>query len=145
MKCSTLHKNIIFFLEKELPAKDIEQMQKHLEVCPDCNAFAEDMKKTLGVIEDEKSPRVNPFFYTRLKARMESEPKNEVIPFWRPVMVKIIQPAFFTVLLIAGIYGGFKIATPVQTNMASTVYADNEIIPYLNEMQSEPLEDFFME
>lgn len=145
MKCSTLHKNIIFFLEKELPAKEMEEMQKHFDVCPDCKAFAEDMKKTLGIIEDEKSPQVNPFFYTRLKARMESELEKETMPFWKPVMVKVIQPAFFTVLLIAGIYGGFKIATPVQTNMASTVYADNEIIPYLNEMQAEPLEDFLME
>jgi len=145
MKCSTLHKNIIFFLEKELPAEEMEQMQKHFEVCPECKAFAEDLKKTLGIIKDEKSPAVNPFFYTRLKARMESQLEKEPISFWRPVMVKVIQPAFFSILLIAGIYGGYKIATPVQTTMVSTVYADNEIIPYLNEMQSEPLEDFLME
>lgn len=145
MKCSTLHKNIIFFLEGELPAKEMEQMQTHLATCPNCKAFAEDLKKTLGIITEEKSPRVNPFFYTRLKARMESESEKETVSFWQPVLVKVVQPAFFTILLLAGIYGGFKIATPVQTNMASTVYADNEIIPYLNEMQSEPLEDFLME
>lgn len=145
MKCSTLHKNIIFFLENELPVKEMEQMQKHFEVCPDCKAFATDLRKTLGIIEEEKLPAVNPFFYTRLKAKIEAQHENETISFWKPVMVKIIQPAFFTILLIAGIYGGYKIATPVQTNRFSTVYADNEIIPYLNEMQSEPLEDFLME
>jgi len=145
MKCKTLHKNLIFFLEGELPAKEMEAVKSHLCDCKECAAFAEEIKKTLEIIEKEKSPEVNPFFYTRLKAKLESQAEPKKISVWQPVLVKVIQPAFFSLLLLAGSYGGFKIASPVRGNLASTEITNNEIIPYLNEMQSEPIEDFLME
>ncbi len=145
MKCKTLHKNLIFFLEGELPAKEMEAIKSHLSDCEVCAAFAEEMKKTLKIINEEKSPEVNPFFYTRLKVRLESQVEPKKISIWQPVLIKAVQPTFFSLLLLAGIYGGFKIASPVRVNMASTEITNNEIIPYLNEMQSEPIEDFLME
>jgi predicted anti-sigma-YlaC factor YlaD len=145
MKCKTIHKNLIFFLEGDLPENKTGQIQAHLSGCKNCAAFAEDMKKTLGIIEKEKSVKTNPFFYTRLKARLESQAKPEKIPFWKPALVKVVQPVFFSVLLIAGIYTGFKVGTPVRVNTVSANYTTEELIPYLNEMRSEPIEKFLME
>lgn len=145
MKCRTIHKNLIFFLEGDLPQKETEQIKVHLSGCEQCAAFAEDMKKTLGIIEKEKAIETNPFFYTRLKAKLESQTQAEKVRFWKPVLVKVVQPVFFSVLLIAGIYTGFKIGTPVRVNTAFANYTTEEIVPYLNEMQSEPIEEFLME
>ncbi|QGY44392.1 hypothetical protein GM418_12205 [Maribellus comscasis] len=145
MKCKTIHKNLVFFLEGDLPEIKKKQIEAHISNCDDCSAFAQDLKKTLGIIEKEKTTEINPFFYTRLKARLESQAEPAKIPFWKPVLAKVVQPVFFSILLIAGIYTGFKIATPVQVNTASVHYTSEEIFPYLNEMQSEPIEEFLME
>lgn len=145
MKCKTIHKKLIFFLEEDLQEKEMEQIKVHLSACKKCAVFTEELRKTLGIIEDEKSVEINPFFYTRLRARLESQTEPEKVPIWKPALVRVIQPVFFSLLLIAGIYTGFRIGTPAPLNTASANYTTEEIFPYLNEMQSEPIEDFLME
>jgi anti-sigma factor RsiW len=145
MKCKTLHKNLIFFLEGELSSSEMEQMKIHLSECTDCAAFAEDIKKTLGILKTEKSPAVNPFFYTRLKAKLENQEEKAKEVFWQPAMLRVLQPVVFSILLIAGIYSGIKIGQPAQLKMYNTTMLDQEIIPYLNEMEVESIEAFLME
>lgn len=145
MRCKTLHKKIIFFLDGELSAHEMEQMKVHLLECNECSAFAEDMKKTLGVLETEKSHEINPFFYTRLKAKIENRASAQNERFRRPVFARILQPAIFSILLIAGIYSGIKIGKPVSGEMNFVTYSNQEIIPYLNEMKTESIEAFLME
>lgn len=144
MKCSTIHKKLIFFLEEELPANEMEQVKFHLSECSECALFAEELKKTLEVLENTKSLKVNPFFYTRLKAKIDSlEEVKE--PFWRPVFVKILQPAFFSILLLAGIYAGISIGKPASVEITITAMQNQEMIPLLNEMENETIEGFLME
>ncbi len=145
MKCKTIHKNLIFFLDEDLPKREMEQIRIHLSECKKCAAFSEDLKKTLQIINKENSVETNPFFYTRLKTRLEKHPEPAQALQEKPVWIKIVQPVFFSVLLISGIYFGFKIGTPSHIKTASANYTTEEILPYLNEMQSEPLEEFLME
>lgn len=145
MKCKTLHKKLIFFLEGDLPAREAEEMAAHLAQCDACAAFAEDMKKTLDIIQVEKSPEVNPFFYTRLKARMENEKNREKQRVGFPIWEKVLQPAFFTLLLLAEIYTGIKIGQPANTETDPSIFAETELVPFLNEMEAEPIETFLME
>ena len=145
MKCKTLHKKLIFFLEGDLPENEANEMKAHLAKCESCAAFAEDMKKTLGIIQVEKSPEVNPFFYTRLKARMENEKVQEKQRVGFPIWEKVLQPAFFSLLLLAGIYTGIKIGQPADTGTGQNIFAGTELVPFLNEMEAEPIETFLME
>ena len=57
MKCEKLHKKLIFFLDGDLPEKEAQEINSHLNECTDCDAFAEDMKKTLGIIQEENRRR----------------------------------------------------------------------------------------
>lgn len=145
MNCKNLHKKLIFFLEGDLPKNEEEQIQVHLSECKDCALFFEDMKKTLGIIETEKLPEVNPFFYTRLKARIENQESAEIDYSRRQVLVRVLQPAVFSLLLLAGIYSGFKVGQPKSVQLTDNVFYEQEIIPYLNEMNTESIEAFLME
>ena len=145
MKCKTLHKNLIFFLEKELPEKEMELIKTHLYECGTCAAFAEEMKKTLGILEAERSPAVNPFFYTRLKAKIETRESEQKQVFWKPALVRVLQPAAFSILLMLGIYAGIKIGQPAPAQTVTVIAADMDIISFLNEMDSETIEGFLME
>lgn len=145
MKCKTLHKKIIFYLDGELPAAEMEQMKIHLSECIDCAAFVEEMKKTLEVIVNEKMPQLTPFFYTRLKARLENQAEQVVATRQTPALVRILQPVLFSLLLLAGVYTGIKIGQPAKVNSDIPVFAENEAVPYFNEMETETIENFLME
>lgn len=145
MNCKTLHTKIIFFTEGSLPAREMEEIKIHLENCSDCAAFAIEMKNTLAVIENEKMPQLNPFFYTRVKARLENQSENVVITQQTPVLVRILQPALFSLLLLIGIYTGVKIGQPAKVSYDIPVFAENEVVPYFNEMETEAIENFLME
>ncbi|MEZ5104661.1 MAG: zf-HC2 domain-containing protein [Draconibacterium sp.] len=143
MKCSNIHKKLIFFLENKLPEKEMEEVGIHLSECKDCAVFAEDLKKTLHILDTEKLPEVNPFFYTRVKAKMEAT-EPEKVTYVNLIFNRVLQPALFTVLLLAGIYGGIKIGTP--STLKNTVYAlQNQEVPILNEMETESIEGFLMD
>ena len=145
MKCKTLHKKLIFFLDGDLPENEANEMKTHLTECELCAAFAEDMQKTLGIIQIEKSPEVTPFFYTRLKAWMENEKFTAEKRIGFPVWEKVLQPVFFSLLLLAGIYTGIKIGQPATTETGQNIFAETELVPFLNEMETEPIETFLME
>ncbi|NQU86836.1 MAG: zf-HC2 domain-containing protein [Mariniphaga sp.] len=145
MKCKTLHKKLIFFLEEELDVKEMELVKIHLSECSDCASFIEEMKKTLGVLEAERSPAINPFFYTRLKAKLENQESKQKQVFWRPALVRILQPAVFSILLMVGIYTGIKIGQPASTKQYTATLMQNQEIPYLNEMEGESIETSLME
>lgn len=144
MKCKALHKKLIFFLEGDLPSTEMEQIKVHLLECASCEAFAEDLKKTLGILETEKSPEVNPFFYTRLKAKLENQSPAEEELALRPVFVKISQPVAFSILLVVGIYSGIKIGQPSHDKFQIASIINQGEIPFLNEMEAEPIEAFLM-
>jgi anti-sigma factor RsiW len=145
MKCKTIHKKLIFYIEGDLPENEMQEVGVHISGCRDCASFAAEIKKTLSIVHLEKQTQVSPFFYTRLKARMDRQQEAQVrhrnIPLWE----SILQPAFFSVLLLAGIYTGIKIGGQAVGKDSSPVYAEMEVIPFLNEMHSEPLESFLME
>ena len=145
MKCNDLHNKIIFFLDAELPVKEMQEIKLHLAECAECNAFTEEMKKTFKILSDEKRPEVNPFFYTRVKAKLEKQLEAKKGFVLKPALVKILQPAFFSILLIAGIYTGIKIGQPVPKPVGFDTDIQHEIVPYLNEMETETIELFLME
>lgn len=145
MKCKTLHNKLIFFLEGELPEKEMELVKTHLSECGTCAAFAEEMKKTLGILEAERSPAVNPFFYTRVKAKLENQESEQKQVFWKPALVRVLQPAIFSILLMVGIYAGIKIGEPTPAQSVNISAANVDIISFLNEMDSETIEGFLME
>jgi len=145
MKCKDLHNKLIFYLEGDLPQNEMEQAKIHLGNCLDCEAFALEMQKTLSILEAEKSPEVNPFFFTRLKAKMEQGAEYSGKVSGRPALLRIIQPAMFSLLLLTGIFSGIKIGQKVQDQFYATISAEEQVIPYLNEMDAEPIEAFLME
>jgi len=136
---------MIFYIDGELPIPEMEKIKIHLNKCSECAAFYEEMKKTLDVLTVEKQKEINPFFYTRLKARMENQAAIQPVFQQNRIWAKVLQPAFFTVLLLAGIYSGIKIGQPVTAKNSSATYSAQEMIPYLNEMKSETIEAFLME
>jgi hypothetical protein len=145
MKCKTVHKNLIFFLEKELPVSEMSAVQQHLDTCSECALFASEMKKTLGILETEKIVDDNPYFYTRVKVKLENQVSKENVVFGRPVLLRVLQPVAFSILLILGVYGGIKMGDTGSTPKATNIIAEQDMIPYWNVLDAEPIENFLLQ
>jgi anti-sigma factor RsiW len=145
MKCKTIHSKIIFYLDGDLALDEMEQIKLHLSQCNDCAAFAGELSKSMAILESEKSPKINPFFYTRLKAKLENQVTEQNEIYRRPILIKVLQPAFFSILLFVGIYVGIKIGQPANSTATYGIYAEQDLIPYLDEMKNETIETFLME
>lgn len=143
MKCNSVHNKMIFFLEKELPVAEMKQVQQHINECADCALFAAEMKNTLRILESDKVIDKNPYFFTRVKARLEKQ--NDEKPVVQPVLARILQPMAFSIILLLGIYGGFKLGEAPETALADNSLSEQEMVPYWNELEAEPIESFLME
>ena len=132
MKNECIHNDLIFYIDNELSVEKRTEVEKHLEECADCRSFLAFLEDGMQVIEKEKNPEVSPFFFTRLSSRLEEKPEYQVQNPW----VRLVQPAFFSLLLVAGIYGGLKLgsnAIPPKINPQAT-----SSIQMLNDFASEP-------
>lgn len=145
MNCNIIHKKLIFFLEGDLPREHMEKVAEHLNQCGDCAAFAEDLRKTMGIVQMEKQVQVSPYFYTRLKARIIKEQDNQAAESGSIVWKRVLQPALFTVLLVVGILAGVFTGRQAGRGTVSSSVNSAENIVFLNEMEAEPLETFLME
>jgi anti-sigma factor RsiW len=60
MSCQELVEVITAYLEGELPAPDRARFEAHLEECPHCESYVEQMRRTIAAVgslrEEELSP-----------------------------------------------------------------------------------------
>ena len=139
MKNKCIHNDLIFYIDNELSVEKRTAVEEHLEECADCRSFLAFLQDGMQVIEKEKNPEVSPFFYTRLSARLEEKPESRVQNQW----VRLVQSALFSVLLVAGIYGGFKLGSNASSPKSDQHATSN--IQMLNDFDAEPVESFLLD
>lgn len=139
MKCKHIHKELIFYIDNELSEEKRITIEKHLESCADCRSFLSFLKEEMHLIAEEKKPEVSPYFYTRLSARLHETPDYQIQSAW----LRIAQPAFFTLLLIAGIYGGLRLGT--NASSVPNFQPAQSTFQFVNDFKAEPIESFLLE
>jgi len=139
MKHNNIHKDLIFYLDNELSVEKRIAVEKHLEGCADCRSFLSFLKDGMQVIEKEKNPDVSPFFYTRLSARLEEKPEHQAQSQW----TRLAQPAFFSLILVLGIYGGLKLGSNASFPKVNQPATNS--IQMLNDFEAEPIESFLLD
>lgn len=144
MNCQIVQKKLIFFLEKELSGAEMKAVQEHLDICPNCVLFAQEMKTALSILDTDRIPEITPFFYTRVKAKLENqlEAENQVVH--RPLLVRVLQPVAFSIILLFGVYGGIRLGN-TSSSKSVNVIAEQELIPYWNDLDTEPIEIFLLD
>ena len=138
MKHKSIHNDLIFFLEGSLSSEREQEIREHLETCSGCREFVEVLRTSLSIIEKEKNTALNPYFYQALKAKIENRATSEK----SKGLIRILQPAIFTVLLIAGISFGVMMGAKVTGIQTSQNTVDE--MYYFNEMGDEPIESYFL-
>ncbi len=139
MKNECIHKDLIFYLDNELSVEKKTAVEKHLEECAGCRNFLTFLQKEMRTIEEEKNPEVSPFFYTRLSVRLEEKKVYETQSQW----TRLAQPAFFSLVLLAGIYAGLNLGS--NASLPKINQQANNSVQMLNDFAVEPIESFLLD
>jgi anti-sigma factor RsiW len=139
MKHNSIHKELIFYIDNELSVEKRTAVEKHLEECADCRSFLAFLQEGMKIIEKEKNQDASPFFYTRLSARLKEKPVYQSQNQW----IRLAQPAFFSIVLAFGIYGGLKIGSSASSPKLNQPVTSS--IQMLNDFESEPIESFLLD
>ncbi len=138
MKHESIHNDLIFYIDNELSVEKRIAVEKHLEECADCRSFLVFLQEGMQIIEKEKNPEVSPFFYTRLSARLEEKPEYQAQSQW----ARLAQPAFFSIILLLGIYGGLRLGSNASFPKANPPATSS--VQLLNDFEAEPIESFLL-
>jgi anti-sigma factor RsiW len=75
--CKDVVENIIGYIEAELDDKTLEELEKHLDECPECQAFVRTYKKMLEITGKLRERTfVTPEIRNRLKELLKSKLKS---------------------------------------------------------------------
>jgi len=141
MKHERCKQNLIPFLEGSLQEPELQEMEQHLGECASCRGFADYLKITFTTIESSRVTQPDPFFYTRVKAKMDKQEDSYTA---KPGFSRILQPAVLTLLLVAATFTGIKIGSS-DWSLKTNGYVMENLEPLMNELDSEPLETFLMD
>lgn len=139
MNHKSIHNDLIFYLDNELSVEKCTAVEKHLEECADCRSIFAFLQEEMQVIGKEKNPEVSPFFYTRLSAKLDKKSDSQAQSQW----VRLAQPAFFSLVLLAGIYGGLKLGSNASSPKVNQPATNS--VQMLNDFADEPIESFLLD
>ncbi|MFP4041619.1 MAG: anti-sigma factor family protein [Bacteroidales bacterium] len=126
MTCRKINRKLLDFIDNNLPESEINEINAHLAECEECYRLLQKLQKTWIDAKEEKIP-YQPFFYTRLKARMEK--RHNRTAGVQKLQKFILQPAMYFAIL------GFGIFIGVQIGKGPT-YEEQSATAYINEMES---------
>ncbi|MCF8223782.1 MAG: zf-HC2 domain-containing protein [Bacteroidales bacterium] len=136
MKCSEVHKDLIFYIEGDLSPEREKALRKHLDSCSDCRAYEKFMRQSLGAIEMKKDVPADDEFAGKVLEKMSS------VPIKTFSIAPVLKYAAAAAVIVLGVFTGMGIAN-LTTNTSTDKLAEaGEEYYYHDEM--EPIESFFL-
>ena len=100
MNCSVWEERIALYQGGDLPAGQMEEVERHLCECAGCQIFAGGLKETLQVLRASHADVPAGAHFTAVRARVLAEVKKARRPVWRRVLAWSAAAA--VLLVIAG-------------------------------------------
>ncbi len=139
MKCNSVHKQMMAYLDGSADDDSRDRIEAHLKDCSHCSEFLKVLKRSLDQIDEEKLVKPDPYMFTRIMAGLE-KPQPAISTSKLQVAFQAI--AFIAIIAI-GIYSGIITGKNFSDNKAVSVDYQNEIY-YLDELQHENMISVFL-
>lgn len=126
MACNNIQIELIDLLENRLSGERTVVVSNHINSCPHCAGQFEFIKKTYGLIDEEKEMPVNPFFYAKVKARLDAQLSPEIkLKGW----IQWLKPIGIAASILLGFYigNGEVLLQPEET--IDTQLAEEILLP----------------
>ena len=130
MDCRKYGILISAYADNELRGSELESLENHLETCDKCRKELESIRKTGQLLAQREKAVPEPFFETRLSARIGSTGRTGYLLRGYAGLLRKAVPAFILVsLVITGIY--MRVPSCRAENddylfLADTIYTQEE-------------------
>lgn len=152
MNCKQIHKLLPDYIDQNLSDKRNVLVRTHIENCEECSMLYKRLQYSLNLLKPTSEISDQPFYYTRLKQRMENETETKVSIFQSIINKRALQPLIYLSSLIIAVYIGILIGSnssmPNQFSKLNTKeenyieeFVENN---YLNDLEIEPIESLFL-
>jgi hypothetical protein len=142
-KMSRIHikDNVIAYLEKTLSPEKHQEIEKHLSICESCRLFLTKIAAVYFSNDRQIIPEVSPYFYTRVRARLEKEPEPRIE---LPVsIIKTLRPVaaglFVLTAITFSIFLGNYILSTNQINTNAQVNSNEMNYEYYLGVNGDPM------
>lgn len=140
MSTTHINKEVIFYLEKSLHPARQKEIEEHLHSCKGCRDLVDKISAVYFSGDKQESPELNPFFYTRVNAKLErgQEPSWEIpIPVLRSLKpfaagLSILTAITFTIFLSNYVLSSGKTLQPKTGEIGYESYWEQNQDPLLN-------------
>lgn len=139
MRCNKLNIDLFSYAEGTLSEEDTTAVEKHLEDCVACSSFVAEIRGVLAVMEAEKKVTENPFFFTRVEAKMLKPSKQPQLSLVRllPTMVAVL---FF----VGGVFAGINIGKLYGPDAGASEKLVFETKQFIDDLGQEPIESLII-
>lgn len=115
MNCNDLNSRLadLLLAPEELNAEVRLKLDGHMAECAECRGQLEELRATIALMDGWVAPEPNPYFMTRLNARLEEERQAEPAGWFERLRARLVygtrlrmQPVAATALMVAVLIGG---------------------------------------
>ena len=147
MKCKKIIKRIPDYIDNSLSKGDYDIVKNHLANCEKCNYYYQNLISSLDYLKQIREVPEDPFYYTRLKQRMENSLNKESGFNLSIFKQKVLQPVFYLASIFLAVYIGILIGSnSSNTNQLSDNNTETENKNYIEIFaESQHLNDFEIE
>ncbi|MCB2196269.1 MAG: zf-HC2 domain-containing protein [Bacteroidetes bacterium] len=152
MNCKQIHKLLPDYLDQNLSEERSILVRTHIESCKDCAMLYNKMQQSLNFLKPTSEISEQPFYFTRLKQRMENTMETKTSILSLRISKKVLQPLIYLSSLVIAVYIGILIGSnssmPNQftgLNSQEQKYIEEFVeYNYLNDLEIEPIETLFL-
>jgi hypothetical protein len=137
MKCTEIENKIWDYIEEKLDIENQNSIKKHLNECSKCANMEKALRSSLQMIEGSKRTESDPFFFSRLEARMENEASINIAK--TPYAFRM---AIAASIAIVGIVGG-SIFGSYSAEQLNNNFAENSITEQTDDLGFELADNSF--
>lgn len=73
MRCKEFENRIIDYLEANLPEAEQQRMHEHCRSCDRCSRLYENIRKTYGVLEEDRAPEIDDAFFVDITEKLDEK------------------------------------------------------------------------
>jgi len=99
MKCKKVERFLLRSFDGLLKEEEKNELKKHLERCPLCQAKREEYQSILDALKEKDFPEPKPYFWERLQPKLEESKKYDPWSLWKQWALRAIPASMFLVIL----------------------------------------------
>ena len=136
MKCRNIEKKLSLYINNELPNSDNILIESHLQKCSSCSKLYKNLNETLALLKPTEDIEEHPFYYTRLKQRMENKIDSKASILETILRKKSMQAILYLGSIIIAVFLGIQIGSNSNnTNQFTELDANEDYLDTFSKSQ----------